>query len=72
VYLYLLLLNGTLAPFWYAINIVKKHGYQLKEITESGMGSQGYPTRFYAILEIDEKTQQTTTTINNNINRRIT
>jgi|GEM_PF-1076751 len=47
----LLLLNGTLAPFWYAIDIVKKHGYQLKEITESGMGSKVNPTRFYAILE---------------------
>ncbi len=47
----LLLLNGTLVPFWHAIDIVKKHGYQLKEITESGMGSQGNPTRFYAILE---------------------
>ncbi len=47
----LLLANGTLTPFWYAIDIVKKHGYQLKEITESGMGSQGNPTRFYAILE---------------------
>jgi hypothetical protein len=47
----LLLMNGTLAPFWYAIDIVKKHGYQLKEITESGSGSQGNPTRFYAVLE---------------------
>ena len=47
----LLLLNGTLAPFWYAIDIVKKHGYQLKEIIESGMGSKGNPTRFYAVLE---------------------
>ncbi len=47
----LLLLNGTLVPFWYAIDIVKKHGYQLKEITESGMGSKGNPTRFYAVLE---------------------
>ena len=47
----LLLLNGTLAPFWYAIDIVKKHGYQLKEITESGMGSKGNPNRFYALLE---------------------
>ena len=47
----LLLVNGTLAPFWYAIDIVKKHGYQLKEITESGMGTQGNPTRFYALLE---------------------
>ena len=47
----LLLLNGTLAPFWYSIDIVKKHGYQLKEIIESGMGSKGNPTRFYALLE---------------------
>ena len=47
----LLLLNGTLAPFWYSIDIVKKHGYQLKEIIESGMGSKGNPTRFYAVLE---------------------
>ena len=47
----LLLLNGTLAPFWYAIDIVKKHGYQLKEIIESEMGSKGNPTRFYALLE---------------------
>ena len=47
----LLLVNGTLAPFWYAIDIVKKHGYQLKEITESGSGTQGNPTRFYAVLE---------------------
>ena len=62
----LLLFNGTIAPFWYAIDIVTNHGYQLKEITESGMGSQGNPTRFYAILEKDKKTQQTTTTINNN------
>jgi hypothetical protein len=62
----LLLLNGTLAPFWYAIDIVTNHGYQLKEITETGMGSQGNPTRFYAILEKDDKNQQTTTTIHNN------
>lgn len=47
----LLLLNGTLAPLWNSIDIVKEHGYVLKEITESGMGSQGNPTRFYAILE---------------------
>ena len=47
----LLLMNGTLAQFWYAIDIVKKHGYQLKEITESGIGSQGNPIRFYAVLE---------------------
>jgi hypothetical protein len=48
----LLLLDGTLAPFWHAIDIVKQHGYQLKEITESGIGSKKEnSTRFYAILE---------------------
>ncbi len=48
----LLLLNGTLAPFWYAIDIVKQHGYQLKEITESEIGSKKENSiRFYAILE---------------------
>jgi hypothetical protein len=54
----LLILNGTLAPLWNAIDIVKNNGYKLIEITESGMGSQGNPTRFYAILEkekIEEK-----------------
>jgi hypothetical protein len=54
----LLLLNGSLAPFWYAIDIVKKHGYQLKEITESGMGSQGNPTRLYAILEKEKNEEK--------------
>ena len=48
---FLLLLNGTLTPFWHAIDIVKNQGYTLKEITESGMGSKGNPTRFYAVLE---------------------
>jgi hypothetical protein len=48
----LLLLDGTLASFWHAIDIVKQHGYQLKEITESGIGSKKEnSTRFYAILE---------------------
>lgn len=48
---FLLLLNGTLTPFWHAIDLVKNQGYSLKEITESGMGSKGNPTRFYAVLE---------------------
>jgi hypothetical protein len=47
----LLLLDGTLSSFWHAIDIVKKYGYQLKEITESGIGYQGNLTRFYAFLE---------------------
>jgi hypothetical protein len=48
----LLLLDGTLAPFWHAIDIVKQHGYQLKEITESGIGSKKEnSTRFHAIFE---------------------
>jgi hypothetical protein len=47
----LLISNGTLAQFWHAIDIVKKQGYSLEHFTESGMGSQGNPTRMYAILE---------------------
>ena len=47
----LLITNGTLAPFWHAIDIVKKQGYSLEHFTESGAGSQGNPTRIYAILE---------------------
>ena len=43
--------NVDLAPFWHAIDIVKKQGYSLEHFTESGMGSEGNPTRFYAILE---------------------
>lgn len=46
----LLLSNGTVAPFWHAIDIVKSHGYTLSDVTTSGMGSQGNPTRFYAIM----------------------
>jgi hypothetical protein len=32
----LLLTKGTLAPFWHAIDIVKKEGYSLEHFTESG------------------------------------
>ena len=46
----LLLLNGNLTSFWHAIDLAKQNGYSLQEITESGMGSQGNPTRFYAIM----------------------
>lgn len=42
--------NGTMTPFWNAIDIVKHYGYSLDEITTSGMGSQGNPTRFYAVM----------------------
>ena len=42
--------NGTLTPFWNAVDIVKHYGYSLDEITTSGMGSQGNPTRFYAVM----------------------
>jgi hypothetical protein len=37
-------------PFWNAIDIVKKYGYSLDEITTSGEGSQGNPTSFYAVM----------------------
>lgn len=46
----LLQVNGTMVPFWTAIEIVKQNGYTLNEVTTSGMGSQGNPTRFYAIM----------------------
>lgn len=46
----LLLSNGTITPFWNAIDVVKHYGYSLNDVTTSGMGSQGNPTRFYAIM----------------------
>jgi hypothetical protein len=46
----LLMVNGTLAPFWEAIDTVKEQGYRLDDIATSGMGSQGNPTRFYATM----------------------
>lgn len=46
----LLVSNGTISPFWNAIDVVKHYGYKLDDVTTSGMGSQGNPTRFYAIM----------------------
>lgn len=46
----LLMINGTLAPFWEGIDRAKEQGYKLDDIATSGMGSQGNPTRFYAIM----------------------
>lgn len=46
----LLLSNGTMTEFWNAIDVVKHYGYSLNDVTTSGMGSQGNPTRFYAIM----------------------
>jgi hypothetical protein len=46
----LLLSNGTITPFWNAIDVVKHYGYSLNDVTTSGMGSQGNPTRFYAVM----------------------
>jgi len=46
----ILLTNGTMSPFWNAIDLVKNYGYSLNDVTTSGMGSQGNPTRFYAIM----------------------
>ena len=46
----LLISNGTMSPFWNAIDIVKHYSYTLNEVTTSGMGSQGNPTRFFAIM----------------------
>jgi hypothetical protein len=46
----LLLSNGTITPFWNAIDVVEHYGYHLDDVATSGMGSQGNPTRFYAIM----------------------
>jgi hypothetical protein len=46
----LLLTNSSMSPFWKAIDAVKHYGYSLTDVTTSGMGSQGNPTRFYAIM----------------------
>ena len=46
----LLLSNGTMTPFWHAIDVVAHYGYNLDNVATSGMGSQGNPTRFYAIM----------------------
>lgn len=46
----LLISNGTMTPFWNAIDVVKHYGYSVEEVATSGMGSQGNPTRFYAIM----------------------
>jgi hypothetical protein len=46
----LLQTNGTMTLFWNAIDIVKGYGYSLNEVTTSGAGSQGNPTRFYALM----------------------
>ena len=43
----------TLSPFWEAIDTIKQFGYNLDEVTESGMGSEGNPTKFYAIMSLD-------------------
>jgi len=46
----LLLTNSSMSPFWKAIDAIKHYGYNVNDITTSGMGSQGNPTRFYAIM----------------------
>lgn len=46
----LLNINGTMGSFWNAIDIAKQFGYSLDDVATSGMGSQGNPTRFYAIM----------------------
>jgi hypothetical protein len=50
----------NLTPFWKAIDTAKQFGYSLDEITESGLGSVGNPTRFYAIMSLDTNFDNTT------------
>lgn len=39
---YLSQINGSLAPFWESIDVVKNQGFSLKEITTSGILSNGW------------------------------
>jgi len=48
--------EGTMNSFWTGIDKVKQFGYTLDEITTSGMGSEPNPTRFYAILSLQNTT----------------
>jgi hypothetical protein len=50
----------NLTPFWKAIDTAKQFGYILDEVTESGMGSVGNPTRFYAIMSLDANIDNST------------
>lgn len=54
----------NLSPFWEAIETIKQFGYNLDEVTESGMGSVGNPTRFYAIMSLDTIIDNSTLNMN--------
>ncbi|WP_159357606.1 hypothetical protein [Candidatus Nitrosocosmicus sp. SS] len=45
--------ENDLRSFWKAIDTVKQFGFSVDEITESGLGSVGNPTRFYAVMSLD-------------------
>ncbi|MDR4490052.1 MAG: hypothetical protein R2685_04015 [Candidatus Nitrosocosmicus sp.] len=53
---FLLQTEGNLVSFWNATDIVRQFGYSLDEITTSGMGTELNPTRFYAVLSLDNNT----------------
>lgn len=48
--------EGTMNSFWLGIEKVKQFGYILDEITTSGDGTDLNPTRFYAILSLQNTT----------------
>ncbi|MGD9533714.1 MAG: hypothetical protein AB7V56_08085 [Candidatus Nitrosocosmicus sp.] len=50
---FLLQTEGNLESFWNATDIIRQFGYSLDEITTSGMGTELNPTRFYAVLSLD-------------------
>jgi hypothetical protein len=62
---FMLKTENDLSSFWKAIDVVKQFGFSLDEITESGLGSNGNPTRFYAVMSQDIKIDNDT--INTNI-----
>jgi hypothetical protein len=58
---FMLKTEKNLTPFWKSIDTAKQFGYTLDEITESGLGSIGNPTRLYAVMSLDTNKE------NNNI-----
>ena len=48
--------EGTMKSFWLGIEKIKQFGYELDEITTSGDGTDLNPTRFYAVLSLQNTT----------------
>jgi hypothetical protein len=50
---FMLKTDNDLRSLWKAIDAVKQLGFNVDEITESGLGSVGNPTRFYVVMSLN-------------------